>query len=429
MIRRAAVRCALLILVGLPGLAAADTIVHAGALIDGRSNDQRKSVTLTIRANRIVNVVDGFSPAGADDTLIDLRDKTVLPGLIDLHTHLSYQFSAKSYQERFTLNDADFALRAHAYAQKTLRAGFTTVRDLGDTGNVTIALRNAINAGILTGPRIKTAAKNVATTGGHGDPTNGWQKDIAGRPGPQEGVINGPDEAREAVRQRYKDGADWIKITATGGVLSLAKSGQNPQFTDVELAALLATANDYGLPVAAHAHGAEGMKRAIIAGVKTIEHGTYMDDEVMRLMKKHGTYYVPTILAGNWVAEKAAIDGFFPEVVRPKAEAIGPKIKATFAAALRAGVPIAFGTDTGVSPHGENAREFALMVEAGMTPMDAIKSATSTAAKVLEMDADVGVLEAGKLADLIAVDDDPLSNIRTLESVPFVMKDGVVISR
>jgi imidazolonepropionase-like amidohydrolase len=238
--------------------------------------------------------------------------------------------------------------------------------------------------------------------------------------------VNGVDDARKAVRQRYKDGADWIKITATGGVLSVAKSGQNPQFTDEELRAIVETAHDYGLRVAAHAHGTEGMKRAVIAGVASIEHGTYMDDEVMRLMKKNGTYYVPTILAGNWVAEKAKIDGFFPELVRPKAAAIGPIINETFAKAYKAGVPIVFGTDTGVSAHGDNAQEFALMVQGGMPPMEAIQSATSVAARFLGISDTHGSLEGGKLADIIAVPGDPLADIRQMERVTFVMKRGKI---
>ena len=247
-----------------------------------------------------------------------------------------------------------------------------------------------------------------------------------GDPGPDEGVVNGADDARKAVRQRYKDGADWIKITATGGVLSVAKSGQNPQFTDEELAAIIATASDYGIRVAAHAHGTEGMKRAVLAGVASIEHGTYMSEEVMKLMRQRGTYYVPTIMAGNWVGEKAKIDGFFPELVRPKAAAIGPVIESTFAKAYAAGVPIVFGTDTGVSPHGDNAQEFALMVRNGMPEMEAIHSATSVAASFLGIDKTHGSITAGKQADVIAVPGDPLSDITVMQRVSFVMKGGEI---
>jgi imidazolonepropionase-like amidohydrolase len=403
-----------------------DTLIHAGRVIDGVSERPASQQTIRVADDRIVAIEDGFVTGAAADTVIDLRNATVLPGLMDMHTHLTGEYSEDSRLRGFVLNPADYAFDAAKYAKRTLEAGFTVVRNLGDSFIVTIALRNAIEAGDVPGPQIFTAAKGLASTGGHGDPTNGWAEHIMGDPGPREGVVNGVDDARKAVRQRYKDGADWIKITATGGVLSVAKSGQNPQFTDEELRAIVETAHDYGLRVAAHAHGTEGMKRAVIAGVASIEHGTYMDDEVMRLMKKNGTYYVPTILAGNWVAEKAKIDGFFPELVRPKAAAIGPIINETFAKAYKAGVPIVFGTDTGVSAHGDNAQEFALMVQGGMPPMEAIQSATSVAARFLGISDTHGSLEGGKLADIIAVPGDPLADIRQMERVTFVMKRGKI---
>ena len=303
-------------------------------------------------------------------------------------------------------------------------AGFTTVRNLGDDGIVTVSLRKAIARGYIDGPRIYTSGKGIGTTGGHADPTNGVRSDLRGDPGPKEGVINGPEEARKAVRQRYKEGADLIKITATGGVLSLAKNGQNPQFTPAELDAIVATANDYGMTVAVHAHGVEGMKRAIEAGVTSIEHGTYMNQDIMKLMKKYDVYYVPTISAGKFVAEKAQEDGFLPAVVRPKAAAIGPQIQNTFSEAYKAGVKIAFGTDSGVSPHGDNAKEFVYMVEAGMPAMAAIQSATIEAAKLLRAEEEIGSIAAGKLADIIAVDGDPLADISVMTNVSFVMKDG-----
>jgi imidazolonepropionase-like amidohydrolase len=406
--------------------AAADTLIHAGSLIDGVSARPLSNVTIRIDGDTIVGIERGLTAPGANDTLLDFRDRTVLPGLMDMHVHLTGEYSKDDRLNDFIMNEADYALDAAMFAKRTLESGFTVVRNLGDSFNVTVALRQAIDSGDVPGPRILTAAKGLSSTGGHGDPSNGWANHLKGDPGPVDGVVNGVEDARKAVRQRYKDGADWIKITATGGVLSVAKSGQNPQFTDEELRAIVDTAADYGMRVAAHAHGTEGMKRAVVAGVASIEHGTYMDDEVMRLMKQNGTYYVPTILAGNWVAEQAKIDGFFPELVRPKAAAIGPIIKETFAKAYKAGVPIVFGTDTGVSAHGDNAQEFALMVEGGMPPMEAIRSATNVAAEFLDIADRHGSLEAGKQADIIAVSGNPLDDIRVMENVTFVMKGGKI---
>lgn len=402
-------------------------IIHAGNLIDSTSNKVLHNVSVIVTDNKITAINKGFTEGTSEDTVIDLSEYTLMPGFMDMHTHISSQHNGPaSYMERFTLNEADYAIKGVLYAEKTLMAGFTSVRNLGDGHNETVALRNAINKGLVQGPRIYTAAKSIATTGGHADPTNGRSKSIMGDPGPHEGVVNGVADARKAVRQRYKDGADLIKITATGGVLSVAKSGQNPQFMNDELEAIVETATDYGMTVAVHAHGKEGMLRAIKAGVTSIEHGTYMDKEVFSQMKKFGTYYVPTIMAGNWVAEKAKIDGFFPELVRPKAAAIGPLIQQTFAKAYKAGVKIAFGTDSGVSAHGDNGLEFELMVEAGMKPIEAIRSATQSAADLLQVSDSLGTIEVGKLADLVAVKGDPLKQISLLQNVNFVMKDGVV---
>jgi imidazolonepropionase-like amidohydrolase len=417
--------CAALFTSAITSAAGADTLVYAGRLIDGKAAAAAKDKTIVVRDGKIVEVADGFKPAADGDTVIDLKNKTVLPGLIDLHVHLTGEGSPQSYVEGFRLNPADFAIRSTVYAERTLLAGFTTVRNLGDGDNMSIALRNAINGGWVKGPRIYTAGKSIATTGGHADPTNGVSWELQGDPGPKEGVINGAADAMRAVRQRYKDGADLIKVTGTGGVLSYAKNGQNPQLTEGEFRAIVETAKDYDFVVAVHAHGAEGIKRAVKAGVDTIEHGTYLDDEGIALMKQHGTWLVPTLLAGEFVGEKAKEEGYFPEIVRVKAAATGPLMKATFAKAVKAGVKIAFGTDSGVSKHGENAREFGLMVDGGMTPMKAIQAATTVAAKVLRAD-DIGAVEAGRKADLVAVEGDPLANIRLLESVSFVMKDGVV---
>lgn len=408
------------------GTAVADTLIHAGRLIDGEADRAVTQRTIRIVGSDITAIENGYTAPGNGDTVVDLRDSTVLPGLMDTHVHLTGEYSANSNLNRFVLNEADYAFDAARYARRTLQAGFTVVRNLGDAFNVTIALRKAIAAGDVEGPMIITAGTSLASTGGHGDGTNGWAARFDADPGPKQGVVNSAEDAKKAVRQRYKEGADWIKITATGGVLSVAKSGQNPQFTDNEFRAIVDTATDYGMRVAAHAHGTEGMKRAVLAGVASIEHGTYMSEEVMALMKDRGTFYVPTILAGNWVAEKAKIDGFFPELVRPKAAAIGPLIEDTFAAAYKAGVPIVFGTDTGVSPHGDNAQEFALMVRAGMPPMEAIQSATSVAADFLDIGDTHGRLEAGKRADIIAVEGNPLDEIALLESVSFVMRGGTI---
>jgi imidazolonepropionase-like amidohydrolase len=410
----------------LVSAASAATVIHAGRLIDGRGGRMQPEMTIVIDEGRITAIESGYIAPQPSDQLIRLTDYTVMPGLMDMHTHLMSQHSKDSYTERFFMDQADYALRSTVYARATLMAGFTTVRDLGDNGVNSLALRKAINQGWIPGPRIFTSGKSLATTGGHADPTNALRGDYRRDAGPVEGVINGAGDARKAVRQRYKDGADLIKLTATGGVLSLAASGQNPQFTDEELSTIVASARDYGMIVAVHAHGTEGMRRAVLAGVDSIEHGTYMTDEVAELMKQKGTYWVPTLVAGEWVAEKAKEPGYFPEIVRPKAAAIGPEIRATFSRLQASGIKIAFGTDTGVSPHGQNAREFELMVACGMPPMRAIQSATLEAARLLKIDDRLGTLEAKKIADIVAVKGNPLEDILAMRDVVFVMKDGVV---
>ncbi len=412
------------ILFGLQ-LSAQKMYIWCGTLIDGISDEPKKNVTIVVEKNKITAIENGYPTPGANDKVIDLKTKTVTPGWIDCHVHLEQETNPNAYLERFTLNPADYAFQSVVFAERTLMAGFTTVRDVGGTG-VNISLRNAINKGLIKGPRIFTAGKAIATTGGHADPTNSYRKDLMGDPGATEGVVNGPDECRKAVRQRYKDGADLIKITATGGVLSVAKSGSNPQFTEEEIKAIVETAKDYGFKVAVHAHGAEGIKRAIRAGVNSIEHGTLMDDEAIALFKKYGTWYVPTLTAGRSVADSAKKPGYYPPVVAAKAIEIGPQLQNTFAKAYKAGIKIAFGTDAGVYKHGMNWLEFIYMIEGGMKPIDAIKAATINAADLIGIKDQVGSIEVGKLADIVAVDGDPLRDSNVFGKVVFVMKEGVV---
>ena len=402
-----------------------DTYLHCGQILDTKSGKLLSQKTIVVTGNAIKSIENGYVVGRVSDRLIDLKNKTVLPGLIDMHVHIESESNAKSYINEYTLNEADVAFESTVYAKRTLMAGFTTVRDLGGTG-VNIALRNAINNGLVDGPRIFTAGKAIATTGGHADPTNGSKNALMGDPGPKEGVVNSAEDARKAVRQRYKEGADVIKITATGGVLSVAKSGKNPQFTTDEIKGITETAKDYGMLTAAHAHGDEGMQRAIIGGIKTIEHGSYMSEATMELMIEHNCYLVPTITAGKQVTEKAEIEGYFPDVVAQKAREIGPVIQGMFGRAYKKGVAIAFGTDAGVFPHGLNAKEFGYMVEAGMPIIEAIRSATLTNAMLLEMDKELGQIKDGFLADIIAVEGNPLENVSTLENVTFVMKNGII---
>ena len=404
---------------------AQDTYLQCGSIIDVATGKLLSKKTIIVSANKIKSIENGFISGNESDKTIDLKNKTVLPGLIDMHVHMESEFNPQSYIKRFTNNEADVAFESTVNAKKTLMAGFTTVRDLGGSG-VNIALRNAINKGIVVGPRIFTSGKALATTGGHADPTNGRKKDMMGDPGPKEGVVNSPEDAKKAVRQRYKNGADLIKITATGGVMSVAKSGHNPQFTLEEIKAVTSTAKNYGFTVAAHAHGDEGMKLAIIGGVNTIEHGSFISEETMDLMIKHNCYLIPTISAGRQVAEKAKIPGFFPAVVARKALEIGPIHQATMAKAYKKGVPMGFGTDAGVFPHGTNGIEFGYLLESGIPVKESIKAATIVNARLLDMANQLGQLTEGFLADIIAVEENPLKNVSTLENVVFVMKEGRV---
>ena len=407
------------------GAQAQKTFLHCGQLIDVEHLKVLKEKTIVVEGNKIVEVVDGYAKAGPNDKTVDLKNSTVMPGLMDMHVHVETETSPNRYLDGFTQNDADVAYGAMRLAERDLMAGFTSVRDLGGSG-VNIALKKAIQKGFVVGPRIYTAGKSIATTGGHADPTNNYRKDLMGDPGPKEGVINGPEDAYKAVRQRYKEGSDVIKITASGGVLSMSANGENPQFTEEEVRAIVSAAKDYGFKVAAHCHGVEAMRRAIRGGVSSIEHGTLMDEFIFPLMKQYGTYLVPTIIAGRSSADSAKIPGYYPPMVTKKALEIGPKVQATFAKAYKAGVKIAFGKDAGVYAHGKNWIEFRYMVEAGMPIIESIQAATWNAADLMGTQAILGSIEKNKLADIIAVPGDLTKNIELMGQVQFVMKDGVV---
>lgn len=405
--------------------AQAQTILHCGRMVDVRKPAVTGPVSIVLQGKKILRIDAGHVMVPAASKAIDLKTQTCMPGWIDLHVHLSNRSNPNSQLERYTFNAADWALQGVQHAQRTLMAGFTTVRDMAAPDSVNIALKRAVERGVIPGPRIFAAGWIVSTTGGHGDATNGFRQGLQMQ-GNEPDVVDSPADARRLVRQRYKEGADVVKITTSGGVLSYAASGDNPQFQQDELQALVATARDYGLKVAAHSHGAEGAKRAVLAGVDSIEHGTLLDDEALELMKKHGTYLVPTISAGETVAEKSRIPGYFPEIIRLKAQAIGPQIKKSFTNAYRKGVKIAFGTDSGVGPHGSNWMEFVYMVDAGMPALEAIQSATWTAAKVLGAEDRFGTLEPGMFADIVATPRDPSQDIQTVGQVSFVMKEGIV---
>ena len=398
------------------------TILHCGKLIDTKQMQVLTEMSIIIEGNKITDVQKGYMAATGNDKVIDLKNRTVMPGLIDCHVHMDHETNPDRTL-RFSQNEADIAFGSIQYAKTTLMSGFTTVRDVG--GSVNIAIRNAINKGLIPGPRIFTSGKALSSTGGHGDPTNGLREELMRIPELNGDVVNGVDECRKAVRQRYKDGADLIKIASTGGVLSLEKDGAGAQFTEEEIRAIVLTAKDYGMKVAAHAHGAEGIKRAVRAGVASIEHGTYVDDEAIELMKKMGTYHVPTIIAGKSVADSAKKPGYFPEVIAGKAIAVGSVIQDAFAKTYKAGVKIAFGTDAGVYAHGKNWMEFVYMHEAGMPAIECIKAATVSAADLLG-NTSIGSIEKGKLADVVAVEGDPLQDLKLMGKMKFVMKAGTI---
>ena len=415
-----------------PVAGAAISVVQCGHLLDTAAGRLLGETTLIVAAGRIREMhpgavdVKAYQAAGGSFHYVNLSNATCLPGLIDAHTHLTFETSPTGFTDQFRWNSADYAIRSTVYARRTLLAGFTSVRNLGDGNGESIALRNAINAGIVPGPRIFTAGRAIGSTGGHADPTDGYRMDLAGDPGVKDGVINSPEDAWKAVRLHYKAGVDVIKIMPSGGVLDESASADNPQMTIEEIQAVVAAAHDYGLTVAAHAHGAEAIRRAIIGGVDSIEHGTFMDAADMQLMKQHGTWYVPTIIAGKYVQEMAAKPGYYPPQIARKAMEVGPLIQATAGKAYKAGVKIAFGTDAAVYPHGQNAKEFEYMVQAGIPPLYALQAATTHAAELLHKSDQLGQIAVGRGADVIAVPGNPLDDITAMQRVSFVMKDGVI---
>ena len=409
-------------------------LVQAGTLLAVPGEAPLSQATVVVRGERIERVASGYLTAGdveagPDDTVTvhDLRDMTVLPGLIDGHVHLTSENNPSQRLQAVELSEGDRALLAAHHAEKTLMAGFTTVRDVGARGGDAIfALREATARGWVPGPRILASGSTISVTGGHGDGTQGYRDDVAGLLH-SSGVCDGPDACRAAVREQVRRGADHIKLTATGGVLSNTATGTEQQFTDAELEAIMQTAHAMGRKVTAHAHGKAGIEAALRAGVDSIEHGTYLDDDTARLFRRRGAYLVPTILAGVTVAEWSEDpQTFLSPFQKAKAAEVGPRMLGMARTAHESGVPIAFGTDSGVSRHGENAREFGLLVEAGLTPMEAIRTATVAGADNIGRSADLGTIEAGKLADLIAVDEDPLADVDALLDVDFVMKAGAV---
>lgn len=413
------------LLLTAPAAFAQKTYLHCGKLLDVRSGKLLSQQTIVVEKDRITAVQAGYTTGGPQDKIINLTTRTVLPGLIDCHVHVLSHPGKGSSMDQFTMNPADYAYRAMGDALLTLRAGFTTVRDMGGDDGVNISLRNAINKGQVTGPRIFTAGAAISATGGHMDDADGLSRNLMEKYGQPENIANGPDQCRQAVREQFKRGADVIKIASTGGVLDLSKDGSGPQYSEEEIRAVVETARDLGMKVACHAHGAEGIKRAIRAGVASIEHGTLMDDECRKLMKQKGTWYVPTIIAGKSVADSARISGYFPPAIIPKALTIGPMIQANCGRAYKAGVKIAFGTDAGVYRHGVNALEFGYMKDAGMPAIEVIRAATSNAAGLLGETTNLGTLEAGKYADIVALDGDPLQDISAMMRPTFVMKAGV----
>ncbi len=403
--------------------------VKVGLLIDGTGAVPRRDMAILVKGDRIDRVDTARAlprPEGAET--LDLSGRTVLPGLIDCHDHLTLEVNGEWKYRAVLRTPVDAGILGTVNARRTLRAGFTTVRDLGDDGGASVSLRRAIDMGIVEGPRLLTAREMLSITGGHGDDLNGFRSDLtlAGRGDLESAICNSPDECRAAVRFQVKFGADLIKIAATGGVLSSGDELGARQFSDEELRAIVGEAHALGRKVAAHAHGTAGIKAAVLAGVDSIEHGSILDDEAIRLMKEHGTFLVPTLVAGEAVYA-GATSGRLPDYAVAKALAVWPMMQRSFRKAQAAGVKIAFGTDSAVTPHGQNAHEFELMVKYGMQPMDAVVAATRNAAELLGRAKDLGTLEPGKYADLVAFDGDPIKDIAVLKKPATVLKGGVSI--
>jgi imidazolonepropionase-like amidohydrolase len=416
----------LLLLSGIAG--AQTTVIHAGTLLAVPGEAPREASTLVLEGDRILRIEDGFvdpGSLGSDVALIDLSDHFVLPGLMDMHVHLRGELNANLRAEALTLTSETMTLRAQVNGMKTLRAGFTTVRDLGAPPAVIYALRDAIEDGLVQGPRIFAAGSSLAATGGHGD-VDGYKAELLELWTPDT-ICDGPIGCRAAVRRAVKFGADWIKITATGGVLSDTGTGLNQQMTDDELKEIMDTAHALGVKVAAHAHGVDGINAALRAGVDSIDHGTFLDEESVKLFRETGAYWVPTLLPGALLPGQMDGNPFFTPEIREKVDLATSASEEGFRLAYRRGVNIAFGTDSGVTPHGDNALEFALMVDRGMSEMDAIRSATVVTAELLDIGDELGTLEVGKIGDLIAVAGNPLEDITELERVRAVVKSGILV--
>ena len=407
-------------------------VLKAARLFDGKSNAFVQNAVVIVQGDKIVDAGSNLPiPSGAE--IIDLGDATLSPGFMDAHTHLTADFSG-NYNERrlqqLDLNVSEQAIRATGFVRATVEAGFTTVRDLGSRfvashEFVDVALRNTINKGVIVGPRMLVATKGIGATGGHFDPTNGFRDFLFGRESDYtDGIANGPDEIRKAVRFEVKNGADVIKAAVSGGVLSLGDEVDTPQLTPPEMAALVDESHRLRKKVAVHCHGDQAAREAIEAGVDSIEHGSFMKPETLTMMKKKGTFLTPTLMASEWIMGK--LDNY-PPALQAKAKAATAARSEMFRNALKIGVKISFGTDAAVYPHGQNAKEFKLMVDLGMSAIDALKSATANDAELLGIAQKVGTLEKGKLADVIAMPGDPTSDITATERVTFVMKEGKII--